>query len=628
MKSGREKLILEMLKPDKFVTASTMAKQLQISERTIQTTIKQMNRDETIYGARILAKKSYGYYLEVIDQDIYQDYLRVTWCFQDDDIPSTPEERSLYVALYLLLHSQYVKLDDLCEQLCVSKSTIGNTMKSVKDIFSKYMIDMDLKPNYGIKVVCDELSRRRCIVECFKQDYKLHKDYQEIEEIIQSVLNDVFNKQRFAISAISRNSLVLHLCIALRRIQKGYCLNENHRFVSKNQENLRISKIIAHKLEKALHIIIPSNEIDYIAIQLACKQILDKENPKKNLVFTQQLLDIVGAMIQQVYDAFHIDFRSDLELQMNLCQHMVPLKIRLEYGFLAENPLLEDIKKEYPLAYEIATLASGVMYEQYLRKLNEDEIGYIAMSFALALEKRKSHHKKNVLLVCGTGRGSAKLLQLKVEKHFKETVNCLSVCDIHQVLEMDFSQIDYVFTTVPIHDEIPVPIVEMSAFLNEDNIYEIKQRFEIGEQIFFQQYFDQKLFFPHLRYQEKNQVLQYICSQIVKQGYSQDDLFDLVMDRETLGKTTFGNYVAMPHPTKSSSLKTYISVSILEKPIDWDGTSVQIIFLISIAKSSSERLDDFYKGLIKLFTNRKQIQKLILNQDYLTLQDIVKSIKG
>ena len=231
-------------------------------------------------------------------------------------------------------------------------------------------------------------------------------------------------------------------------------------------------------------------------------------------------------------------------------------------------------------------------------------------------------------MICGTGRGSAKLLQLKIEKLFKDTINQIMVCDIHKILEVDFTNIDYVFTTISIPVEIPVPIVEMPVFLNEDNIYEIKQKFEKNEKIVFQKYFSSKLFFPHLTCSTKEEVLKFICSECVEKGFSNDDLYHLVMDREKLGKTTFGNLVAMPHPTKTSSSKTYISVCILDNPIDWDKTPVQVIFLISIAHHSSQRLDDFYKGIIRLFTNKNQIHELIQKQNYETLKSIVKMIEG
>ena len=55
-----------------------------------------------------------------------------------------------------------------------------------------------------------------------------------------------------------------------------------------------------------------------------------------------------------------------------------------------KNPILQDIKREYPLAYEMATQACSVLQDISPNPIKEDEIGYIAVSFALALERQKA----------------------------------------------------------------------------------------------------------------------------------------------------------------------------------------------------------------------------------------------
>lgn len=76
--------------------------------------------------------------------------------------------------------------------------------------------------------------------------------------------------------------------------------------------------------------------------------------------------------------------------------HMVPLLARIKSGMRMKNPILQDIKREYPLAYEMATQACSVLRNVSPNPIKEDEIGYIAVSFALALDGRrpKSGHLK------------------------------------------------------------------------------------------------------------------------------------------------------------------------------------------------------------------------------------------
>ena len=72
-----------------------------------------------------------------------------------------------------------------------------------------------------------------------------------------------------------------------------------------------------------------------------------------------------------------------------------------------KNPILQDIKREYPLAYEMATQACSVLRNVSPNPIKEDEIGYIAVSFALALERQKAKEwaPKNILIVCASGKG-------------------------------------------------------------------------------------------------------------------------------------------------------------------------------------------------------------------------------
>jgi len=64
----------------------------------------------------------------------------------------------------------------------------------------------------------------------------------------------------------------------------------------------------------------------------------------------------------------------------------------------------------------LAVSACEVLARQFAGPVPEDEIGYIAMHFSLALERRRVIDKKNVVIVCSTGGGSARLLVWKFEE--------------------------------------------------------------------------------------------------------------------------------------------------------------------------------------------------------------------
>ena len=127
-------------------------------------------------------------------------------------------------------------------------------------------------------------------------------------------------------------------------------------------------------------------------------------------------------MLRRVEETFSVNFGNNLELRMSLNQHMVPMDIRLRYNIPNRNPLLEDIKQEYPYPYTLAIAACLCLQDYYHRVIPEDEVAYIALIFALATEKRnRIIEKKNIILVCVSGKSSSQLFKFKYKQAFGNT---------------------------------------------------------------------------------------------------------------------------------------------------------------------------------------------------------------
>lgn len=632
MKNSREQRVLALLREDVYTPARSLAAQMGLSEKTIQTLIKNINDDSFLYGARIEAKRRHGYRLAVIEPETYENSKRFAAGFSKENLPQLPKQRPYYIVFVLLTEKHFVKLDTLVEALFVSKSTLAVDMKSVREILGKFGIDLDSKPNYGMKVRCTELNRRRCLAWLMKQSEEIRNHdatAQSRRAMIGELVERTLCEEGFRVSEISKRSLTLHICIAIQQIEKGcsFC-REAVRFPEVDAESRRIAYILGRRLQERFQLEIAEGEMDYIAMQLSCKQILEHGSTSQNLVLDQAVQDLADGMLLRIWEELGFDFRNDFELKMNLCLHLLPMRNRMAFGFPAENPLLEEIKLEYPLAYEIAALAVSVLAEEYWVKISEDETGFIAILFALALERRRSQIQKNILLVCGSGRGSAGLLKLKLAREFEGTIGTIRTCTLSQLPAVDFSEIDFVFTTVGIEQLIPVPIVEMSWFLRDDEVREIRQQFEKQERIAFAKYFCRELFFAGLKAETREDALRFLCGQAVSRGFCEEGFYDLVMAREELGRTTYSNGIAMPHPIRSTSRRTFIAVGVPEKPVNWDGVEVRLIFLISVSMTKSGRMDDFYKGITRLFTSRPLIERLAGAPCFETLERIIRELEG
>src|SRR5690625_6947106 len=80
-------------------------------------------------------------------------------------IPKLQQERITYLIKRLLLHDTYNKMDDLADEIYVSKSTIQNDLIDVKKLVAEYEIVVESRPNYGLKISGKELNIRFCMSE-------------------------------------------------------------------------------------------------------------------------------------------------------------------------------------------------------------------------------------------------------------------------------------------------------------------------------------------------------------------------------------------------------------------------------------------------------------------------------
>src|SRR5699024_10372170 len=133
-----------------------------------------------------------------------------------------------------------------------------------------------------------------------------------------------------------------------------------------------------------------------------------------------------------------------------LALHIQPLMSRLNYDMRLDNPLLEEIKRNNSLAFDLAISAGKVINSYSKFDVDENELGYLALHFELALNrlKQKEIDKKRIVLVCASGAGTSRMLRHKIEKHFKENIESLttmSAFEFRNIVEEDY---DLIITTI------------------------------------------------------------------------------------------------------------------------------------------------------------------------------------
>ncbi|VWL95567.1 putative licABCH operon regulator [Collinsella aerofaciens] len=625
--------VLFYIEEHEGVMPQLLAGVFDVSDRTIRTYVKKLN-GQLEPAAHIHKARGGGYSLVVTDRDAFDRLVQASSEGGIRALPSTPGGRVSYLLSDLLCRTGWITLDDLSEILFVSRNAISGDLKRVEEQLGRFDLSLERRPHYGIRVRGSEMSRRLCLANITLDnlmDSRADDDNRASLNVIAHCVDEVIAEEGFQINSAAYQNLMVHIAIAVRRIREGCYvpMDAEHLEHLRSSREFAVAGRIASGIEEAFSINLPQEEVAYIAIHLAGKQSLyaGPDDEDKGLVISDEVWNVVSEMLELIWDSYHFDLRGDLELRMNLARHIVPLAVRLKYRMHIDNPLLADIKERFTLAYSMALDSSMILAQKYGNRLSDDEAGYIALAFALALERQKGEApRKNILVVCASGQGSAKLLEYRYRQEFGSLVDRVVTCDASHVDSVDMTGIDYVFTTVPLHCSLLVPVRQVSFFLDDEDMKDLRDLLsDAGLSGSLAPFFAPELFVTDLDVSDKREAIERLCECVAECRKVPSDFCELVLRREELAQTSFGNQVAMPHPVQAVSDDTFVCVGLLSHAIEWNGQAVRAVFLVSVSKAKNKKLESFYRSMAKLLTNKEAIQKLVGNQTWGTLVELLNT---
>ena len=218
------------------------------------------------------------------------------------------------------------------------------------------------------------------------------------------------------------------------------------------------------------------------------------------------------------------------------------------------------------------------------------------------------------------------LLAYRVKEEYGKYLNVVGTHESIDLSEINFTHVDYLLTTVPIHERVPVPVIEISKPFSRDGHSDLRKYFQNDRRESLMGYFSEDLFLPQMSETSKNDVLRRLCDMASSRREVPGDLYDHVLRREEIGGTDFGNYVAIPHPDQPVGEESFVVTGLLAQPVVWDQEEVRIVFLLSMKDGGDRNLQLFYKTVSRFLSDKVLVQRLIQNQSYEELISILDSL--
>ena len=124
-------ILFRLIKENDYLSSKDLAFSLDISEKTVLKYLNLLKADLLDNGASLEVKHGYGSRLLINDQELFNAYLAD---IGSSAIPSSKQERRIYVLYRLLNSDDYINIYDLADELYISASLLRLIIKDLADI--------------------------------------------------------------------------------------------------------------------------------------------------------------------------------------------------------------------------------------------------------------------------------------------------------------------------------------------------------------------------------------------------------------------------------------------------------------------------------------------------------------
>ncbi|WP_018886788.1 BglG family transcription antiterminator [Paenibacillus massiliensis] len=624
--------LLHLLISEQIVSSEYLAKLLNVSSRTIRTDLKELSALLSTHGATVKSLKGAGYQLEIHDEQRFRHLLKQlkeNEAATPQQVSGSSESRHRFLIRKLLLTEEYFRLEDLADLLFVSRPTIQNDIREVRRILKNYGLTLENRPHYGVKIKGSETQLRYCMSDYIFSRTEIAPESthspsilsDEEMDLIREVILERIEVNDIILSDIALNNLVIHIAIACKRIRDERYVSFYPQEMKKieAQKEFGVASEIVSSLERKMNHSFPFAEVAYIAVHLLGVRTIVAANMDDTEIkgmIDGEIYDLAVEILDHIEKGMQLGIRHDKELLVALCLHLKPVINRFRYGMNLRNPMLDEIKSNYPLAFEAGILAGETIRKRLGFEIEENEIGYLAIHIGAAIERKKEQNTpKRCLIVCASGRGSAKLLYYKLQSVFGSKLDIVGTTEFYKLKQMPLDSLDFVISTIPVSEKLSVPIIHVNTFLGGTDVDKIEQAIsETGLPAI--HYIRKKLVFLQQKMDNKEKVLAFMVDRIKEAGLVKGPFLESVLEREAMSPTSFGNFVAIPHPMEPFADSTFWAVCTLLKPIDWDGKPVQFVCVLCMQRSKTEDVQSMYNILLTILNNEALVQQLIKCKTY------------
>ncbi len=550
---------------------------------------------------------------------------------EEDQIPQTMEERSIYVLNQLVTHSRNkppIDLYDLCDELYISLSTLKLVLNRVKKSLAKYDLELQIQNN-AIRVEGSEKNKRRLLSGILYKESEinfvnmefLQQSFEDIDvDFIRRSILDVFGGYHYYIHDYSLMNLILHMVIAIDRLQSGRDFpSEPVSLEDVPVQVMNMATDLARRFEERFAVNVNETELYEIALMMMAQITnveMDAVNKRTVASFVgEDVLALVDRLVEELKNYCFVILKQE-EFYTRFALHIKNLLFRARTNTYSKNPLAQSVKVTCPLIYDTSVMLAKMIVEMTGLSINDDEIAYIAFHLGGALETQKAMDEKVSAILYDPGfYGLNEQLSEDLKKYFDQDLLITHVVtDESQISKIQGN--DLLITTMPLSHVYPMTTIQVSFILTNNDqrrlsdmlrkVQLTKRQNRFARDL--EQIIQEDLFLINKGIRTDHECINLQTEQMVRQGYVPSTFREEILERERMSSTALGSF-AIPHAMKMRANKTGISVLIGEG-IEWGEKSVDLVLMMCFRNNERYIFNQVFDPITVILSEPENVRLL------------------
>jgi transcriptional antiterminator/mannitol/fructose-specific phosphotransferase system IIA component (Ntr-type) len=609
--NSREQSVIRFLLQHELVHSNQIAETTGMSMRTVANYLDRIEAEIKPFGVQLVRKPRVG--ISLVGNSAEKAKLLSALDGQTGFASRAARER--YLLIKLLLTNRYYTLNELADDLFVSRSTIENDFRNVKNLLTDENVDIQTSSD-GVAVNADRDERQRLLakilhtywgeslavaqaangssIPSIKLPTYLHDFFPEdVTQAVMAGLSDFMDATDLRLTDYEIQSLAIHLIMNGRE-------TVNLQSAGAPQTLLPETKQLLTKVSQHLGRDFGNAQQERVNMHVAA--IVERE---RNAV-TKVPITLAAAGIRAFLLQHLGEMRPDELLLHDLTVHLSAAITRLRQGITISNPYTDEIKRNLPVAFDYAVSLGSALQQRYGVKLTEDELGFLALHLEAFFERGHAQQRIDTVVVCATGVGTSHLLAQRLEERYRSQLHITRVLDLASLVHADIRE-NLIISTIPISG-LDQPVIVVSPLLQSTDVTNINlQIARLNDNQHAHTMLDLlhpgllKVATGHHSYQD---ILPGMVNQLIDTGVLVDEpqLAKIAIKREEWATTAL-NLVAIPHVPPEYVSRPAIAVTVLPDGAQWCGQTVYVVLFLAMTKDADKRTRNMYAIINNLIDN-------------------------